>query len=165
MNIFKVNGNFDIKALLLSILITEGTGFLSSFLSMSDPNFYSTLKKPYFSPPGFVFPIVWFILYFLMALAVYRIWMKGKEGIFINKALFLFFVQLALNFLWSIIFFRYQLYGVAFIELILLLIFILLTTFEFFKIDKIAGLLMIPYILWVSFAGVLNFAIWSLNEA
>jgi tryptophan-rich sensory protein len=165
MNIFKVNGNFDIKALLLSILITEGTGFLSSFLSMSDPSFYSTLKKPYFSPPGFIFPIVWGILYFLMALAIYRIWMKGKEGIFINKALFLYFIQLVLNFLWSIIFFRFNLYGLAFLELILLLIFILLTTFEFFKIDKVAGFLMIPYIIWVSFAGVLNFAIWYLNEA
>jgi tryptophan-rich sensory protein len=165
MNVFKVNGKFNFKALILSIIIVEGTGFLSGFLGMSDSNFYSSLKKPIFSPPGFIFPIVWVILYFLMALAVYRIWMRGQEGIFINKALFLFFIQLALNFLWTIIFFRFQLFGLAFLELILLLIFILLTTFEFFKIDKVAGILMIPYILWVSFAGILNFAIWSLNEA
>jgi tryptophan-rich sensory protein len=165
MNVFKVNGKFNFKALILSIIIVEGTGFLSGFLGMSDSSFYSSLKKPIFSPPGFIFPIVWVILYFLMALAVYRIWMRGQEGIFINKALFLFFIQLALNFLWTIIFFRFQLFGLAFLELILLLIFILLTTFEFFKIDKVAGILMIPYILWVSFAGILNFAIWSLNEA
>jgi tryptophan-rich sensory protein len=165
VNIFKVKGTFNLKALILSIFLTEGIGLLSGFLSMSDMNFYTTLKKPFFSPPGWVFPVVWPILYFLMALAVYRIWMKGQSGEFINKAIFLYILQLMLNFLWPIIFFRFQLFGIAFLELIILLIFILLTTFEFFRIDKLAGILMLPYILWVSFAGVLNYAIWILNEA
>ena len=165
MNIFKVNGKVNYVALLISILITEGIGFLSGFLGMTDPNFYATLKKPFFSPPGWVFPIVWTILYFLMAVAVYRVLLKGQMGEFINKAIFLFVIQLGLNFLWSIIFFRFQLFGLAFLELLLLLVFILLTTFEFFKIDKTAGILMIPYIIWVSFAGVLNYVLWLLNEA
>lgn len=165
MNIFKVNGRMNFKALFLSIILAEGVGFLSGFLGMSDRNLYLSLKRPVFSPPGWVFPVVWGILYLLMAIAAYRVWLKGQMGEFINRALFYYFIQLILNFLWTFIFFKFQLFGLAFIELLLLLVFILLTTFEFFRIDKLAGFLMIPYILWVSFAGVLNYVIWILNEA
>jgi translocator protein len=165
LNVFKVNGNKNLFALILSILLAEGTGALSSFLGMSNVNFYKSLQRPVFSPPGLVFPIVWGILYLLMGIAAYRIWMHGQTGRYVNKALTLYVIQLFFNFLWTIIFFRFQLFGLAFIELVVLLILILLTTFEFFTIDKISGLLMIPYILWVSFAGVLNFSIWLLNEA
>lgn len=162
-NIFKVDGKKSIVALIISVLIAEGIGFLSGFLSMNTSSAYENFNKPSFSPPGWVFPIVWTILFFLMAVAAYRIWLKGKSGVDIKKALTLYGIQLFFNFLWSIIFFRYRLYAIAFLELLLLLVFILLTTFEFHKIDKIAGYLMIPYIAWVSFAGVLNFAIWMLN--
>ena len=98
-----------------------------------------------------------------MAVAAYRIWMKGKSGVDVQKALVLYCIQLFLNFLWSIIFFRFRLYAIAFLELLLLLVYILLTTFEFYRIDKISAYLMIPYIAWVSFAGVLNYAIWMMN--
>jgi len=162
-NIFKVEGEKSILALIISVLLTEGIGFLSGFLSMNSTSAYENLNKPTFSPPGWVFPVVWTILFFLMAVAAYRIWMKGKAGDDVSKALVLYTIQLFFNFLWSIIFFRFRLYAIAFLELLLLLVFILLTTFEFYKIDKISGYLMIPYIAWVSFAGVLNYAIWMLN--
>lgn len=162
-NIFKVDGKKSIIALIISVLLVQGVGLLSGFLSMTAPNAYEAFNKPFFSPPGWVFPVVWTILYFLMAVAAYRIWMKGKSGEDVRKALILFAIQLFLNFLWSLIFFRFRLYAIAFLELLLLLVFILLTTFEFFKIDKTSGYLMIPYIAWVSFAGVLNYAIWMLN--
>jgi len=162
-NIFKVNDKKNLLALLLSILIAEGTGALSGFLSMNTNKVYQSLNKPSFSPPAYVFPIVWTILFFLMAVAAYRIWMIGESGINVKKALILYVVQLILNFFWSIIFFRFNLLGLAFVELIFLLVFILLTTFEFYKHDKIATYLMIPYIIWVTFAGILNYTIWMIN--
>ncbi|MBU3129024.1 tryptophan-rich sensory protein [Clostridium tagluense] len=162
-SIFKVNGEKNIIALIISVLLAEGVGFLSGFLSMTASKDYKIFNKPSFSPPGWVFPVVWTILFFLMAVAAYRIWMKGKSGEDVTKALVLYVVQLFLNFLWSIIFFRFRLYAIAFLELLLLLVFILLTTFEFYRIDKPSAYLMIPYIVWVSFAGVLNYAIWMLN--
>lgn len=163
-NIFKVKDEKSIWRLIASILITIGIGALSGFLGMAGNEQYLELKRPSFSPPGYIFPVVWTILYFLMALAFYRIWMHGKQGTNIKKGAALYFIQLFLNFLWSIIFFRFNLYGIAFIELLILLAFILLTTFEFYKIDKIAAYLMIPYIIWVSFAGILNGAIWLMNK-
>lgn len=162
-NIFKVDGEKSIIALIISVLLAEGIGLLSGFLSMTAPSAYENFNKPSFSPPGWVFPVVWTILFFLMAVAAYRMWMKGKSGEDVSKALLLYGIQLFFNFLWSIIFFRYRLYAIAFLELLLLLVFILLTIFEFFKIDKISAYLMIPYIAWVSFAGVLNYTIWMLN--
>ena len=162
-NIFKVDGKKSIIALIISILLAQGTGILSSFLSMTASSTYENFNKPSFSPPGWVFPIVWTILFFLMAVAAYRVWMKGKSGEDVTKALLLYAIQLFLNFLWSIIFFRFRLYAIAFLELLILLVFILLTTFEFYDIDKPAAYLMIPYIAWVSFAGILNYTIWMLN--
>ncbi|ADK15600.1 MULTISPECIES: TspO/MBR family protein [Clostridium] len=163
-NIFKVNGEKHIGKLIISIIIAEGVGAISAFLGMSNQEMYSQLVKPVFSPPGWIFPIVWIILFFLMGTAAYRIWIRGKQGEDVKRALVLYVIQLALNFMWTIIFFRFQLYGLAFLELMILLVFILMTTFEFSKIDKTAAYLMIPYILWVSFAGILNYAIWMLNK-
>jgi len=163
LNIFKVDGKKSIVTLIFSVILAEGTGFLSSLLSMSASTAYETFNKPFFSPPGWVFPIVWTILFFLMAVAAYRIWMTGKSGGDVTKALVLYIIQLFLNFLWSIIFFRFRLYAIAFLELLLLLVYILLATFEFYRINKIVAYLMIPYIAWVSFAGVLNYTIWMLN--
>jgi tryptophan-rich sensory protein len=162
-NTFKVNGKKNFVALIISILLAEGIGFLSGFLSTSVSNTYQNFNKPFFSPPSWVFPIVWTILFFIMAVAAYRIWMVGKSSVNVKKALVLYGIQLFLNFLWSIIFFRFRLYAIAFLELLLLLVFILLTTFEFYRIDKTSSYLMIPYIAWVSFAGILNYTIWMLN--
>jgi tryptophan-rich sensory protein len=164
VNIFKVGDKKQLGVLLLIIVLTEALGFLSGFLGMSNKGMYQNLIKPLFSPPGWVFPIVWSILYLFMAIAFYRIWLNGKAGKDVRKPMKYYFIQLGLNLIWTVIFFRFKLYGLAFIELLLLLIFILITTFQFYKIDKIAGILMIPYIIWVSFAAVLNYAIWMLNE-
>nr|WP_206528904.1 TspO/MBR family protein [Clostridium perfringens] len=146
------------------MLITLGGGYVIGKFIKESVQVYSTLNKPWFSPPAIVFPIVWTILYILMAIAAYRIFLRHKQGEKTKSALWFYIIQLVLNFAWSIIFFNFKLYGLAFIELIILLIFIVITTIKFLKFDKIAGILMIPYIIWVSFAGVLNFFVWMLNE-
>jgi translocator protein len=163
-NPFKVNGKKNVLALIISVILAEGTGALSGYLGMSNSQTYESLIKPFFAPPPWVFGVVWPILYLLMGIAAYRIWMRGRGEVNNSKSITLYIIQLLLNFLWTIIFFRWRLIGLAFFELMLLLIFILLTTFDFLKLDKLAGLLMIPYILWVSFAGVLNFTFWMLNN-
>lgn len=164
MNIFKVKGKLNIGDLIISFLITLGGAFAISKFTEDSMIKYASFNKPWFSPPAIVFPIVWTILYTLMAIAAYRIYQYRKNGDKTYGALAFYVIQLILNFAWSIIFFKLNLYGLAFIELVILLVFIVITTVKFFKVDKIAGLLMIPYILWVSFAGVLNFFIWMLNE-
>lgn len=160
----EANQERSIGDLIISIIIAEGVGILSGFLGMTNSMNYMQLKKPSFSPPSWIFPIVWTILYLLMGIAAYKVWIKGKQGEKNTKALVLYILQLILNFFWSIIFFRFNLYGVAFFELLLLIIIVIMTTFEFYKTDKIAAYLMIPYILWLSFAGVLNYTVWMLNK-
>lgn len=162
--IFKVNNKFNFVALIKNILLPLGGGILISFLTKNSMNLYNSLKKPIFSPPPFIFPIVWTILYILMGIAAYRIYMNNKSGKDDRGAYFYYLIQLLVNFLWSIIFFNLRLYGISFILIIVLLILMIITTIKFFKVDKIAGALMIPYILWVSFASVLTFFIWMLNE-
>jgi translocator protein len=164
LNLYKVDGKKNILALIISIIIAEGSGALSGYLAMSNSQTYQSLIKPYFTPPSWVFSVVWPVLYLLLPIASYRIWLKGRGELDSRKAFILYGIQLILNFMWSIIFFRWRLIGLAFFELMLLIIFILLTTFEFFRLDKCAGILMIPYIIWVSFAGVLNFTFWMLNN-
>lgn len=163
VNIFKVNDKSEILKAFLSIIIVEATGVLSDFLGNVNSGSYEALKKPVIAPPAYVFPIVWPILYLLIGLAAYRIWETGKQGKNIRKALLLYVFLLFFNFLWAILFFRLRLYGLAFVELLILFIFTMSTTFEFFKYDRLSGLLMIPYIAGVSFAAALNFAIWFLN--
>ena len=162
-NIFKVDGKVKVKALIGSILLALGVGTLGAFVGKNYFSDYLKLKKPIFSPPSFIFSVVWIILYILMAIAVYRVYLKKYTAINISKAIKLYSVQLFLNFLWPVMFFRLRLYGLSFLELLFLLTFILLTAFEFFKKDKVAAFLIIPYIFWVSFAGVLNYAIWMMN--
>lgn len=163
-NFLKVDGKRSIPAFFISVLIAEGVGLLSGYLGMSNLENYKNFIMPSFSPPGWVFIVVWPVLYLLMAAAAYRVWLRGRKGEDVTRALVLYFIQLVLNFLWTIIFFRFRLIGLAFLELLLLLIFIMLTTFEFFRLDKISGFLMVPYILWVSFAAVLNYTTWMLNN-
>jgi translocator protein len=162
-NILKVNGEKYVGKLILSIVLAELVGVISSFFGMSNESMYIKINRPFFSPPGWIFPIVWTILFLLMGIAAYRVWVKGSQGEDVKKSLVLYAIQLALNFIWPIIFFRLKLYGLAFFELLILLVFIVMTTFEFKKVDQIAGYLMIPYIAWVVFAGILNYAIWILN--
>lgn len=163
-NIFKINGEFKILPLLINISIPVLGGFIVGYLNHNTMNTYDMLKKPFFTPPNIVFPIVWTILYILMGIAAYRIFMRNKQGSNDDGGYFFYLIQLMVNFLWSFIFFTFRLYGISFILLIVLLILILITFVKFIKIDKIAALLLIPYLIWVSYAGVLNLFIWMLNE-
>ena len=164
MNIFKVNGKFNIGDLIISMLVTLGGGMVIGFIISDSEKQYLNLSKPIFSPPSWIFPIVWTILYLLMAIAAYRVYQLKKQGKNINNELLYYSIQLVLNFLWTLIFFRLRLYGLAFVELIVLFIFIVITFIKFLKVDKVSCILLAPYILWVAYAGVLNFFIWMMNE-
>ncbi len=154
----------NILGLLISIAIAEGVGLLSALLTMNTIDKYKLLEKPSFSPPGWVFPVVWSILFLLMGIASYIVYSRGLDRKGVKSALLFYVIQLVFNLLWSIIFFRLGLRGLAFIWIIALLILIIITTVKFFKISRPAGYLMIPYILWVIFASILNLSIWLLNK-
>lgn len=136
-------------------------GSIFTFPSIS--NWYKYLNKPFFNPPNWIFGSVWTTLYLLMGISFYLIW-QSKSKKKNNKYFLIFFIQLFLNSLWSIIFFGLHNTLLAFIEIMFLWLAIILTMLGFYKVSKPAGLLLIPYILWVSFASVLNFAIFILNK-
>lgn len=147
----------------LFILITEAVGTVAGLLTTLGMEKYSAVEKPALTPPEIVFPIVWTILYALMAVGAARVWLT-EESEEKDKGLKLYVVQLGMNFLWSILFFNFQAYGLSFFWLLGLLLVIVLMTLTFYKSDRIAAYLQIPYILWVSFAGYLNFMVWLLNR-
>lgn len=164
LGFFKVKNKRSLLSLLILILLTELALILSAYLAIYKINTYSKLIKPVFAPPMWVYAAIWPFLYLVMAYAAYRIWMLRKQEKYIGNAVRLYFIQLFLNFIWLIIFLRFRLVGLAFFELMLAIVFVMLTTFEFFKLDKLAGLLIIPYISWLCYAGVLNFSFWILNN-
>ena len=144
------------KPYIISVLIALAVGGLSALLTMGNMDIYSQIIKPSFAPPGIVFPIVWGILYILMGISSARIYIKDGN-------LFYYVIQLILNFFWSIIFFNFNAFLLAFIWLVLLWIFIILMIFTFYRTDKLAAYLQIPYLLWVTFAGWLTLMIYMLN--
>jgi len=145
------------------LFVTFLAAFIGNFFTAPNiQNWYAVLEKPSFSPPNWLFGPVWTILYFLMAVSAFLIWQE-RESPQRKKALTLYFVQLALNTLWSIIFFGWHNLGLAFVEIIFLWFFIFLTLTTFYRIKKLSGILFIPYLIWVSFASILNLAIWQLN--
>lgn len=150
--------------LIIAILVSELAGVIGSlFTAPSIPGWYSTLIKPSLNPPSWVFGPVWTTLYALMGIAAFLIWKKGLNNKGVTVALTIFAAQLVLNTLWSIIFFGLHSPGAAFIEIIFLWFAILATIIAFSKISKPAAWLLVPYILWVSFASYLNFMLWMLN--
>ena len=152
----------NIKKLLIALLLPIAVGGLSALLS-GGMGEYSQFNQPPLSPPGWVFPIVWTVLYLLMGYASYRVYTSGKEETQVRKALKFYLAQLGLNFLWSILFFGFGWYLGAFILLIGLWILIYLTMRQFTAIDEKAGDLLIPYLLWVTFAAYLNLGVFLLN--
>lgn len=150
------------KQLLITLAIPLAVGGLATLLSggMGD---YRQLNQPPLSPPGWVFPIVWTILYLLMGYSSYRVYTAGKSPALTERALKLYAAQLFLNFLWPIVFFGFSWYLGAFFVLLGLWVLILLTMRAFTAIDETAGDLLIPYILWVTFAGYLNVGVAILN--
>lgn len=152
----------DWKKLLICLAIPLGVGGLAALLS-GGMEIYGSLRQPPLSPPGWVFPIVWSILYLLMGYASYRILTSESPPADIKKALTFYGVQLFLNFLWPIFFFGFQWYWAAFVLLILLWSCIYLTMHLFGLIDDTAENLLIPYLLWVTFAGYLNLGVALIN--
>jgi tryptophan-rich sensory protein len=148
----------------IAILVSESAGALGAvFTARSIPTWYANLTRPEFAPPNWVFAPVWTILYAIMGIAAFLVWKNGWERKDVKIAICLFFGQLVLNALWSIIFFGLQSPGAAFVEIIVLWLAILATIIAFFKISRPAAWLLLPYILWVSFAACLNYSIWMLN--
>lgn len=146
------------------ILVSLSAGFIGSFFtSASIPIWYANINKPSFNPPNWIFGPVWTILFIMMGLASYFIWLRWGSGNLAKIALILFFVHLIFNILWSVLFFGLQEPFWAFLEIVFLWIMILALIILFYQIDKKAAYLLVPYLLWVSFASVLNFAIWRLN--
>lgn len=144
----------------LFILLSLSAGFVGSFFTIeSISTWYSTLEKPFFSPPNWVFGPVWTTLYVLIGISGYLAY-KSRGNSFAIK---IFGLQLVLNTLWSIIFFGLKMPWLAFVEILVLLGVIVYLMKLFYKIDKVSAYLLIPYLLWVSFASILNLAIWLLN--
>lgn len=149
--------------LIVCVLLTLFVGGISGVATASGiNNWFMTLNKPFFNPPNYLFGPVWTVLYLLMGISLFLILQSTLKELK-RKALLIFAIQLSLNFLWSFLFFKFQLIGLSFIEIIMIWISILAMIISFYKINRIAAWLQIPYLLWVSFASVLNGAIWWLN--
>lgn len=147
-----------------AILVVQLAGFVGSiFTAPAIGGWYATIQKPLFNPPNWVFAPVWTTLFLLMGIALYLVWDKGLERKEVKLAVSVFGVQLSLNIMWSFLFFGLQSPFLAFIEIVLLWIAILATTILFYRVSKKPGLLLVPYLLWVSFAVLLNYSIWMLN--
>jgi translocator protein len=152
-----------ILQLILCIFGCLSIGLIGGIATASSvKTWYVTLNKPFFNPPNFLFGPVWTVLYILMGISLYLI-LQTANNEARRKAIVVFVIQLLLNLCWSFLFFKFHLLGVSFIEIIIMWLSILFMIFTFYKLDKKASLLQIPYLLWVSFASVLNGAIWFLN--
>lgn len=151
-----------LKLLIVNLIIPLGVGGISAWLTGDSMEVYKGVRQPPLSPPGWVFPVVWTILFTLMGIAAYIVFMKNSESG--RRALVVYGVQLAVNFVWPLLFFSAQWFAAAFYWLIGLWLLIALTLVLFYKESRVAGLLLIPYLLWVSFAAYLNFGVWVLNR-
>lgn len=151
--------------IVVSIIICQLAGIVGSVFTITAiPGWYASLIKPPFGPPNWLFGPVWLTLYTLMGLALALVWAKGIGDKKVKQAVVLFAAQLFLNLLWSILFFGLHFTFLAFLEILLMLGFIALTTRRFYWVDRKAAYLMMPYLAWVSFASLLNFSIWFLNR-
>lgn len=149
--------------LAVCIAIPLAAGGISALLTRDAMAEFEAVTKPPLAPPGWLFPAVWTVLFILMGIASYIVLTSGEEPREINRALWLYGIQLAFNFMWSIIFFNMKLYLFAFMWLIALLALIIVTAWRFCRIKKAAEYLLLPYIIWVMFAGYLNLGIYLLN--
>jgi benzodiazapine receptor len=158
MKAFKI-----IATLLICLLLPLAIGGLSGFATASGiHDWYVTLHKPTFNPPNYLFGPVWTTLYLLMGVSLFLI-VRSPAGTDRSRGLVIFALQLTLNFFWSFLFFKFNFIGVAFLEIVMIWVSILLMIITFSRVSKSAAYLQIPYLLWVSFATILNGSIWYLN--
>jgi benzodiazapine receptor len=152
-----------ILKLAASIILCQLAGFLGSlFTTPAIPIWYESLHKPFFTPPNWIFGPVWISLFILMGISLFMVWWRPDHPK-VKTALIFFFVQLILNILWSAAFFGLKFPLLGLIDIVLLWIAILLTIQSFLKVSRMAALLLVPYMVWVSFAAILNFSLWILN--
>jgi len=155
----------DILYLVGSVAVCQLAGIAGGiFTASSVGTWYAGLTKPSFNPPSWIFSPVWITLYLLMGVSLFLVLKKGFDAQGVRSAVILFACQLVLNMLWSFLFFGLRAPLAAFLEIVVLWALILLTTLRFFHISRAAGILLVPYLLWVSFASVLNFFLWQLNR-
>ena len=155
----------DILTLVVFVLICQAAGGIGGlFTATSVGTWYAALRKPPYNPPGWIFGPVWTVLYALMGVAAWLVVRRGWDSVAVKAALAAFVAQLVLNMLWSAVFFGMRSPGIAFIELLGLWVAILVTIRLFWRVSPTAGALLVPYVLWVSFAAVLNYSIWRLNR-
>lgn len=151
---------------LIVVFITATVG---AFASVNAGEFYNQLEQPSWAPPGWLFGPVWTVLYAFMGIAAWLVWRErynlNASLKKIHAALTIFLMQLVLNALWSWLFFSWHLGGWAFVDIVVLWIFIGFTVVGFLRVNKLAALLMAPYLLWVLFAAILNYAVWKMNPA
>lgn len=150
------------KPLLLSLFISLGIGALSGLLTRGSISLYQTVRRPQLSPPAGVFPVVWTVLYILMAISAYLIYESGSKCR--KPSLIIYGIQLVVNFFWPVIFFNWHAYLFAFLWLILLWCLVLVMIVLFYRCRRCAALLQIPYFLWLSFALYLSYSVWALNR-
>ena len=148
---------------ILAVILPLAVVFLSQYFA-GGTELYSAVIKPPLSPPPIVFPVVWTILYILMGIASFIIYEKGWVKDYVRNAISFYLLQLFVNFLWSIVFFRFEMFFAAFWVLLLLWVLVGITAAKFYRICHVAGILLIPYWLWCTFALYLNFGIWILNR-
>lgn len=155
--------NLRIAAIVLTCL---AVGYFSSLVTRDNiPTWYATLKKPFFNPPNWVFAPVWTILYIMMGIAAGRVWNKvDSDQQNVKKGMYFFIIQLTLNALWSYLFFGMHNLFLSIIEIILLWLIIYETIIQFKKVDRLASKLLIPYLIWVSYASILTASVWYLNK-
>jgi benzodiazapine receptor len=155
----------DIWRLIISLFVCQLAGIIGSiFTTPAITTWYASLKKPSFNPPNWLFGPVWITLFVLMGISLFLVWRKGSDAPFVRNGLILFGIQLVFNVLWSVAFFGLKSPISGLVVIVVLWITILLTILQFSKVSEIATALLIPYIVWVSFAAVLNLSLFLLNR-
>jgi tryptophan-rich sensory protein len=154
----------NILKFIFAVAICQLAGALGSIFTIPAINgWYTSIQKPFFNPPNWIFGPVWITLFFIMGVSLYLVLRKNVKDREVKKGLLLFVVQLFLNIRWSFLFFYLHNPFGAFLDIVLLWLAIILTIIQFSKIEKKAAYLLLPYLIWVSFAAFLNFSIWQLN--
>ncbi|MBQ6998167.1 MAG: tryptophan-rich sensory protein [Clostridia bacterium] len=162
---FKAINGKKIITFIICVAIPLAVGWLSTLVTGDIEGVYTSMQQPSFAPPPIVFPIVWSILYTLMGISLYLVVKDGLDKPGVRDAIFYFAVSLVLNFFWTPVFFKWGLILFALVWLVFMIIFAIITAYKFYNINKLAGILWIPYILWLLFALALNIAYYNLNGA